>query len=96
MSFQLQLVPAQAPLKPALHTRLGSAGGSPLAAPCSRLRPPSPHLPAADAVTVTASHGHPQIKNYPKQTVQRAPFVAALRERMEARRHSKLYYKTYK
>jgi DNA (cytosine-5)-methyltransferase 1 len=33
-----------------------------------------------------------QIRFFPKKEVQRAPFVAALRERMAQRRHHKLYY----
>jgi hypothetical protein len=37
-----------------------------------------------------------QIKHYPKSAVQKAPFVAALRSRMEQRKHHKLFYKTYK
>ncbi|KAF6265105.1 hypothetical protein COO60DRAFT_1470199 [Scenedesmus sp. NREL 46B-D3] len=33
-----------------------------------------------------------QIKAYPNAAVQKAPFVGALREKMEARKHSKLFY----
>lgn len=33
-----------------------------------------------------------QLKNYPTKDVQRSPFVSSLKERMEARKHSKLYY----
>lgn len=33
-----------------------------------------------------------QIKAFPNQAVQRSPFVSGLKEKMEMRRHSKLYY----
>uniref|UniRef100_A0A383WCP9 Cytosine-specific methyltransferase n=1 Tax=Tetradesmus obliquus TaxID=3088 RepID=A0A383WCP9_TETOB len=33
-----------------------------------------------------------QIKAYPNPAVQKAPFVGSLREKMEARKHSKLYF----
>lgn len=33
-----------------------------------------------------------QIKAYPSKDVQRSQFVASLKQKMEARRHSKLYY----
>jgi DNA (cytosine-5)-methyltransferase 1 len=33
-----------------------------------------------------------QIKAYPNPAVQKAPFVGTLREKMEARKHSKLYF----
>jgi DNA (cytosine-5)-methyltransferase 1 len=33
-----------------------------------------------------------QIAAYPSATVQRSPFAAALRAKMEARKHSKLFY----
>jgi DNA (cytosine-5)-methyltransferase 1 len=33
-----------------------------------------------------------QIKAYPSAAVQKAPFVGALRDKMEARKHSKLFY----
>jgi DNA (cytosine-5)-methyltransferase 1 len=33
-----------------------------------------------------------QIKAYPNPAVQKAPFVGSLREKMEARKHSKLFY----
>ena len=37
-----------------------------------------------------------QIAHFPKKDVQRAPFVAALKQRMETRRHHKLYYVKHK
>jgi DNA (cytosine-5)-methyltransferase 1 len=33
-----------------------------------------------------------QIHSYPNKAVQRSPFVTSLKEKMEMRRHSKLYY----
>jgi hypothetical protein len=33
-----------------------------------------------------------QIKAYPNAAVQKAPFVGTLRDKMEARKHSKLFY----
>ena len=37
-----------------------------------------------------------QIAHFPAKDVQRAPFVAALKQRMETRRHHKLYYVKHK